>query len=195
MWWKGHLPHGDRASSGVASKRQSDVLQDTDVPSGSPRSCLVKAVGLESRTVLAGEMGVVRVPRVAPLPSLRNAPPGQWWGLCCSCCPPPPPPPGVLNYLWLLQTSAQDFHFPKYSQEPLPPEICLSECSEHCSKGQEDTQEDVPRHGSIVVDNLALGDGEDDPEYPIIPAAMYTIHRCPRFKVPVYPAMPTRVMM
>ena len=93
VWWKGHLPHGDRASSGVASKRQSDVLQDTDVPPGSPRSCSVKAVGLESRTVLAGEVGVVRVPRVAPLPSLRNAPPGQWWGLCCSCCPPPPPPP------------------------------------------------------------------------------------------------------
>ena len=71
------------------------ILQDTDVPPSSPRSCSVKAVGLASRAVLAGEVGAVRVPRVAPLPSLRNAPPAQWWGLCCSCCPPPPPLPGV----------------------------------------------------------------------------------------------------
>ena len=60
-----------------------------------PEAAQVKAVGLAGRALLAGEVGAVRVPRVAPLPSLRNAPPAQWWGLCCSCCPPPPPPPGV----------------------------------------------------------------------------------------------------
>ena len=39
VWWKGHPPHRDRASSGVASRRQSAVLQDTDVPPSFPRSC------------------------------------------------------------------------------------------------------------------------------------------------------------
>ena len=39
MWWKGHPPHRDRASSGVTSRKQSTVLQDTDVPPSSPRSC------------------------------------------------------------------------------------------------------------------------------------------------------------
>lgn len=37
--------------------------------------------------------------------------------------------------------------------------------SEGCSKGEEHTQEDVPGHGSIVVNYLTLGDGEDDPKY------------------------------
>lgn len=39
VWWKEHFPHGDSVSSGVASKRQSTVLQDTDIPPSSPRSC------------------------------------------------------------------------------------------------------------------------------------------------------------
>ena len=39
VWWKGHPPHRDRASSGVTSRKQSTVLQDTDVPPSSPRSC------------------------------------------------------------------------------------------------------------------------------------------------------------
>lgn len=61
----------------------------------SPEAARVKAVGLAGKAVLAGEVGAVRVPRLAPPLSLRNAPPGQWWGLCCSFCPPPLPPPGV----------------------------------------------------------------------------------------------------
>lgn len=37
--------------------------------------------------------------------------------------------------------------------------------SEGRPKGEEHTQEDVPRHGSILVNNLALGDGEDDSKH------------------------------
>ena len=45
VWWKGHPPYRDRASSGVASKRQSAVLQDTDVPPSSPRNCSGEGCG------------------------------------------------------------------------------------------------------------------------------------------------------
>lgn len=37
--------------------------------------------------------------------------------------------------------------------------------SEDRSKGEEHTQKDVPGHGSVVVNNLTLGDGEDDPKH------------------------------